>query len=289
MIDPECIKELKRIKWEYELNPNNALLAMEYSNLLTLLMRQIYDRKTGGKAEFAAYMTLLKVLTDVYGQHPNNKMVAVNYLKKISYTPERLDDNTSKKMMEIYGRFSNDEYATNFCYMGLYFLIWAHVEQKDTFRAERDIKYFDTVHTHNPTNEELAGTYAVALMGVASIQDFFKGRKTISKLKKLAEQYPYNMKITGAYENTAKMFRAGNFFTLLDNKNKYDTPLNENRTNADNRKSSILQSIYELFADKFEGITDREMFDGGDDEYDDNYGSTDDYDSGDGDYDDYDD
>lgn len=286
LIDPECIKEIKRIKFEYELNPNNVLLAMKYSNLLTLVMRQIYDRKFGGKMEFAAYMTLLKVLTDVYIQHSYNEIVAVNYLKKISYIPEHLGDDTSRKMMEILRRFPNNEHAANFCYMGLYFLVWAHVTRKDAVRAERDIQYFETIYLRYPANEELVGTYAVALSGVASIQDFFKGRKTISKLKKLAEQYPYNMKIVGAYENIARMFRVGNFFTLLDNKNKYDTPTNENRTNSDNRKSSVLQSIYELFADRFEGITDREMFDGGDDYYDDNYGSNDDYSDGDSDYDD---
>jgi hypothetical protein len=191
-------------------------------------------------------------------------------------------------MMKIYGQFPDNEHAADFCYMGLYFLVWAHVERKDAVRAERDIQYFETVYLRNSTNEELAGTYAIALMGVASIQDFFKGRKTVSKLKNLAEQYPYNMKIGGAYENMARMFKAGNFFALLDNRNKYDTPPNENRTNEDNGKSSILQSIYELFADKFSDITSGEMFDGGDDEYDDSYDNND-YGGDDSDYDDCDD
>jgi hypothetical protein len=268
LLDHESINELKKVKLTYELNSNNPYAAAQYANQLTLVMKLIYDRQTGTCEELAAYKTLLHPLTEAYRRHPNFEMVAVNYLFGISYISEQLGENVGVEMMEITDRFRNNEFAQNFCYTGLYHLIAEHVARKDTVRAERDIQYFETLYARNSTNEDMAGTYAVALMGVASVQDFFQGRKTVSKLEKLAQQYPCNRKITGAYENMRKMFRAGNFFLLLDNKNKYETPLNENTARFDDTKSmknSILKAISELFTEALagygEGIYDNDNYD----------------------------
>jgi hypothetical protein len=255
LLDHESINELKKVKLAYELNSNNPYAAAQYANQLTLVMKLIYDRQNGTYEELAAYKTLLHPLTEAYRRHPDFEMVAVNYLFGISYISEQLDENIGGEMAEIAGRFRNNEHAQNFCYMGLYHLIAAHVARKDTAKAERDIKYFETLYSRNSTNEEMAGTYAIALMAVASIQDFFQGRKTVAKLQKLAKQYPYNRKITGAYENMRKMFRTGNFFLLLDNKNKYETP-NESAARFDDTKSmksSILKAISELFTEALAG------------------------------------
>ena len=249
MIDPECINEIKLLKREYELNPDNVLTAMKYSNKLLFLARKIYDRENSGRMEFAAYRTLLKPLTDVYQKHSDIETIAVGYLCGIGYIPEYLGDNVSREMMKIVNQFPNNDHAKSFCEAGLFFLVTSHVERKDANRAERDVKFLETLHYHNPTNETIAATYALTLQCIATIQDFFKGRKTAAKLKELVKQYPYNGKIITAYENVKNTFKAGNFFVLLDNKNKYASPQKKKRKHSDTAENSILEAISELFSD----------------------------------------
>jgi len=289
LIDHECINELKRVKIAYQLNPNNVFAAAAYANQLTFVMKQIYDRQySNGQAEFAAYMTLLQPLKEVYRKHSGNEIVAVSYLFGISYVPEHLDENIGEKMLEIVNQFPNNNYAKNFCEGGLFFLVFAHVERKDTDGAERAVQYLERMYLNFPSNESIATRYAIALQGVATIQNFFAGRKTAAKLKELAKQYPHNRKITNAHESIKNIFKTSNFSLLLDNKNKYFAPLEENEPRFDNTyttkhsktaRKSMLESIFDLFTEALAGY-DEGIY--ADDENSDNF----DYDSGSDDSDD---
>ena len=276
MIDPECIDEIKRLKAAYALNPDSPLLAIKYSQKLLELMRQIYHRERGTREELAAYRTLLHPLTEVYQRHFNIEFIAVDYLCGVGYVSEYQGENIAREMMEIVRRFPNNQYAKTFCEAGLFFLVQSHIKRKDVLRAERDIRYFEIFYLQNSTNENIAADYATALGGVAMLQDFFKGRKTAAKLKKLARQHPYNKNVISTHKDVQRIFSAGNFFALLDNKNKYAAPPKKRRTRPrydQSAENPIFRKISEIFGEHsadFDGMPDY-----GDDGYDndDGYGN----------------
>jgi hypothetical protein len=257
LIDYACVNEVKRLKREYELNPDSVSLALKYSQSLSVLMRQIYGPQVGTYEELAAYRTLLKPLTEVYQRHFDVEWIALNYLCAIGYIPQHLGDDVAMKMMEIYRRFPNNKYAVELCEIGLGVLVLSHVAHRDTVRAEREVRYLEILYIHNPTNEAFATDYAVALQDVASIQDFFAGTETADKLEKLAERYPYNGKIVSAYESVKEFFSVENYFLSSVIENRY-IPSPQKSGRPDYEKSvekPILKEICDLFVDMVSNIT----------------------------------
>lgn len=277
----ESTQEIKRLKAEYALNPDSISLAIQYSQKLLEFMEQIYDPEKGNHEELAAYRTLLCPLTEVYQKHGSNEIVAETYLCGISSVPVYQGEDIVYQMAKIVSQFPNNLRLKNYFEAGLFFLVKAHVERKDVLRAERNLGFFETFYLKNSTNEHTAANYATALAGVASIQGYFKGRKTLAKLKELAKKYPYNGQIIAVHKNVQNYLKIGNFLLItVADKNNQESLRRKHRTRSNN-ENPIFKAMREIFGDGNISLSipgdDDSAEDDNNDDYSDSYTHDNDY------------
>jgi len=237
----------------YELNPDNVSVAVEYSHKLTALMIKIFNRQDCTFEEIAAFRTLFKVVTDVYLRHPYNESIAVCYLCGISYLPEYQGEDVAIEMMDIVNRFPHNKTCKVFYEYGLFFLIMSYIEFKDVINAELDIGYLERFHLRNPENESLAVKYALTLAGLAVLQNFYRGRESAAKLKKLANQYPNNEDIVKSYESIEQKFPIDYTGFLLNKRIKQKHGKHQRRDKYSPhlrpREDPLLDTLSDIFGD----------------------------------------
>jgi len=182
-------------------NPDDAELAGTYSSDLVSYMMELYPYGSGPD-RLPAYKTELNRLANVYQKHHHNERVALNYLYGIGLISKYIGGNVAKEMVDIVTRFPHNTEMQMRCADGLFFLVEGSADINEIHIAENYIRYVELLQNCFPKNDYLALQYAQVLQYVHRKQSFFKKRKTVSELKRLAERYPHVERIVHLYNVT---------------------------------------------------------------------------------------